>query len=914
MSKLVRRGSVYGYDLLMSGSSMLVLPGAARPSESFIGRTREIAAIVAALSSAQLVTITGAGGMGKTRLARRLCEERAAAYAGGARLCDLSSAKGIEDVCLAVARAMGIAVEPGSSADALVERLGDDLCARGPLLLVLDNIEGGVGPASAAVRAWLARAPETAIVITSRERLGLAEEHVIELPPLGLSPESDEAVTLFVDRARAAGGEILANDRAAIERLVRELDGIPLAIELCAARASILSPAEICEMLPKRLSVLADPRERHRTMRRAIAWSVDMLSPRERSAFAQCAVFRGGFFRDAAEAVLSPDDPLGAQAVLDVLATLRERSLVRSSRIGDRTRFSLFAVIREYAEEIAAESLAATEARHAAHYLALLERSSPLVMGPRSAEALRALAIEEENILEMIERHLAKADAGGPRAIDERSAALRALAALEPLILTQGVTERHIDLLTRAVGKGASDPARAELSPSLFSHVLNTRAIVRRIRGEPHKALDDFWGTIAIATEAGDRVREGMARGSLGFLLSQLGRFDEALAQYELAKTALEAGGASAEVRGDLAVQMGTLHVDRGEPVLARQALFAARDLYGTEAPARSVAIVMGCLGTTYWQEANHAEARVHYRRAQTMVEELGDTRNQALGWMSLGRALADEGHAEEALSLLDRATLLFRTIDYRLGEMSALGHRAFALHELGRNEEALSAYVASTGGLFKLGARAREGMFLAGMGALLARMDRPREAEDAFAEAEDRLRDVPNEHLRAALSLHRLHLSPPETRAAKLHEALAAIGDRRSRSPEIRFAERLFSKGSAPPERPKTKAPTPDILLDVTAGAVVVAGARTVDLRKKPLLSRMLAVLIERGGRPIDKASLFAEVWRAEYAPSTRSASLYKAVDRLAHLLSPDDPKRFLRWDEQGRLFLTAQRAERQG
>lgn len=898
------------------GPSLPVLRVAPRPPEpAFVGRAREIASLREALAEGRLVTIIGPGGMGKTRLARRFCEARAHAYPGGVWFCDLSHGKTVEDICLALARALDLRGAPVT----LVERLGDALAARGASAVVLDSVDGLVAAARSVVEAWLARAPDVVFVATSRERLGAAEERVVELPPLGLPPESDEAVTLFVERARAAGGQVDEGDLGAIARLVRELSGIPLAIELCAARASILTPAELCELLPRRLAVLVGPgpAARQRTMRGAIAWSVDMLSPEERSAFVQCSVFRGGFFRDAADAVIrAPSGERAAAAppeeathVLDVLSSLRQKSLIWSARAGDRTRFGLFEVIREYAEEIAGDEAAAARARHAAHYLAVLERQSPLVTGPESTGALRALALEEENILEMIERHLAPASGGAAR---DRAGALRALAALEPLILTQGATDRHLALLSRAAGEGAADPERGSLPPDLLARVLNTRAIVRRIRGQPQRALEDLEGTIAIATAANDRPREGMARGALGFLFTQLGRFDEALAQYELAGAALSAGGAAREVRADHTIQMGALRLERGEPALAREAFTRARELLGDTGSPRAMGVVIGCLGTALSQEGHFVEARIGQRRAAAIFEEIGDTRNLALATMGIARTLADEGHAEEALSSLDRATALFRTIDYKLGELTAAGHRAFILHEAGRIEEALASYRASTSGLLKLGARSREGLFLAGMGALLADAGRPREAEDAFHEAEDRLRGVANPHLCAALRLHRLHLSPPEERDARLRKALEEIGDAVGRSPEIRFAIRLFS--SAPP-LPRAGAPAqerPEIELDLPAGRVVIDGVRSVDLRKKPLLARMLEVLLDREGRAIDKASLFREVWRADYAPATRAASLYKAVDRLAHLLSPQDPKRFLRWDEQGSLYLASPRAGR--
>ena len=916
----------------------------ARPSEpAFVGREGEIAALREALSRGRLVTLTGPGGIGKTRLARRFCETSAHEIPGGAGFCDLSHAASVEELCLGLLRAMGLDA-PASQGEALVDRAGAALAARGSCVVVLDNLERLVLPARAVIAAWLAGAKGASFIATSRERLGLEGERVIDLPPLGLPPESDEAVTMFCERARAAGGQIEERDRPAVERLVRELSGIPLAIELCAARAGLLTPAELCEMRPKRLSVLSEPGAlgRQRTMRGTIAWSVDMLSPEERAAFAQCSVFRGGFFRDAAEAVIRAPSEAGAPAgpahVLDLLAALRHKSLLFTERIGDRTRFGMFDVIREHAEEIAADSAKAARERHAAHYLRVLEETAPRTAGQKGGPARSALAIEEENILAMIERHLSDTPGSKP----DRASALRALAALEPVLLTQGATARHLDLLMRAAGEGARDPERATLPAELLSRVLSARAIVRRIRGEPQRALEDLEGAIAIASEAGEKQREGKARGALGFLFTQLGRFDDALAQYELAIAALEAGGAPREVLADHHTQMGTMRLDRGEPASARASFSRAKELLGDDGPQRAVAVVLGCIGTAMAQEGQFVEARARQRRAAALLEELGDTRNLALTTMGIARTLLDEGHAAEAEPLLRRAIAMLRTIDYRLGELTVTGHLAMVLHDLGRDEEALSAYRAANNGLFTLGARSREGLFLSGMGALLAKMGHFMEAEDAFHEAEDRLRDVPNPHLREAIRLHRVLLSPAKERPEAIRRAIESVEEARRISPEIRFAIRRLGEtgafpdkpsppqeglhnvedsvcsttdsapqGGAPPSRSRLRPPSGglEITLDPALGKAVIDGVRAVDLRKKPLLSKMLEVLLAAGGRPIDKASLFREVWRADYAPQTRAASLYKAVDRLAHLLSPEDPKRFLRWDEQGSLYIATSR-----
>ncbi len=304
---------------------------------SFVGRTEELALLRRSFSGgARLVTVLGPPGIGKSRLALRLAEELQAegAFPGGVYLCDLVEATSAEDVCAALSRALDAVVGSMRGGDRVLE-LGVALGRLGDALLVLDNLErlAGFGPET--LGRWLRDAARVRFLVTSRVRLRLAGEVVHELGPLSLPPDAgagdlarSPAVQLFVERARTVRPSfaLTPENAASIGDLVRQLDGIPLALELGASRMGVLSPARLLALLPRRLDVLSarirDPAARQGTLREAIDASWGLLEPWEQAALTQLSVFRGGFGLDAAEAVVRIGRPgeRAAPPLLDVLA------------------------------------------------------------------------------------------------------------------------------------------------------------------------------------------------------------------------------------------------------------------------------------------------------------------------------------------------------------------------------------------------------------------------------------------------------------------------------------------------------------------------------------------------------------------------------------------------------------------
>ncbi len=331
------------------------------PPTDFIGRARDVEAGVRLLASSRLVTITGPGGIGKTRLALEVAGKAGGDHGDGVWWVDLAASTAPDHVVEAVAGALGVIEEPGRS---LADGIGAYLAGR-TVLLVLDNCEQVLASVREAATAWLRAAPQLRILATSRERLGAAGESVWLVGPLGPGDAlGDEAVQLFVARAEAVNPHLdLAAHADAIEGLCRDLDGIPLAIELAAARTSALSPAQIRERLDSRFRILRrrGDRQRHGSLAAAIEWSHDLLEPGEARLFAALAVFAGGFDLAAAEE-MAEVAKVDAADVVDLIASLVDKSLVVAEAGAADSRYRYLETLRRFAwarlEEIDATAAA----------------------------------------------------------------------------------------------------------------------------------------------------------------------------------------------------------------------------------------------------------------------------------------------------------------------------------------------------------------------------------------------------------------------------------------------------------------------------------------------------------------------------------------------------------------------------
>ncbi len=370
-------------------------PGNLRPAiTSLIGRDAEVSNLQAALRSHRLVTLTGVGGVGKTRLALEVATQLADEFVDGVWVFELAAVADPAAVPDAVAAVLGITQQPGKSVG---ESVASALEGRSRLL-VFDNCEHVVDSVADLVAAILAASATVKVLATSREGIGVADEQLWRVPSLDVGA----AVELFVERAASMVSDTLAGEATAVEDVCRRLDGIPLAIELAASRMASMTAAEVRDRLDDRFKLLVGSRrglERHHTLRHAVAWSYDLLDDTEKTVLDRCSVFAGGFDLQSGCAVAGSDDR-DEYAILEVLDALVRKSLLIADRSSGRTRFSMLETIRQFAEEQLVASGAAPEVRTAhAHYFAGRETDiMALWDSPRQRDAYTWFTTEFANL------------------------------------------------------------------------------------------------------------------------------------------------------------------------------------------------------------------------------------------------------------------------------------------------------------------------------------------------------------------------------------------------------------------------------------------------------------------------------------------------------------------------------------
>ena len=369
---------------------------------SFIGRESEVAELRAAVKAHRLVTLTGVGGVGKTRLALEVAARLADEFPDGVWVFELAAVTDPAAVPDAVAAVLGITQQPGKTVS---ESVAAALEGR-VRLLVIDNCEHVLDAAADLIEAILAQSATVRVVATSREGLGIAQEQVWPVPSLDIGAGTDSAaVSLFVERAQGIAPSfamVNGDESAAIVEICQRLDGIPLAIELAASRMVSMTASEVRDRLDQRFRLLVGARrglERHHTLRHAVAWSYDLLDDTEKLVLDCCSVFAGGFDLQSACAVAGSDD-LDEYAILEVLDALVRKSLLVTDRSSGRTRFSMLETIRQFAEEQLVARGEASEIR-VAHSRYFAGREADIMArwdSPRQREAYDWFAVELANL------------------------------------------------------------------------------------------------------------------------------------------------------------------------------------------------------------------------------------------------------------------------------------------------------------------------------------------------------------------------------------------------------------------------------------------------------------------------------------------------------------------------------------
>jgi predicted ATPase/class 3 adenylate cyclase len=634
-------------------------PTLPRQLTTFVGRERERQEVKEALARGRLLTLTGPGGTGKTRLAIQVAFEIMETFEDGVVFVPLAPISDPALVVPTIVRELGLPEDPGRMP---IEALIDHL-SRKHLLLVLDNFEQVVD-AAPQVGELLTATEAVSVLATSREPLGLAGERVYPVPPLSMpdvrhlpplaSLSQFGAVALFIERARAVKPdfEVTGANAPAIAEVTARLDGLPLAIELAAARAKILSPEAMLKRLESRLSLAAagprDLPERQQTLRDAIAWSYDLLDGEERRLFARISVFVGGFSLESAEVVCNARGELGLDT-LDGLASLVNKSLARRVDVeGGDLRFLMLETIREYAAERLEEMSESAEVsgRHAGHFLEVAGRIAPQLFGPRQPELLDELEREHDNFRAAIDR---SADRGDPRT------PLQISSSLWRFWQMRGHLREGRERLEHLLGlPGAEDDL------PVLADALEALGGIRYWMGEMWDARESYERCLAIRREIGDVRGIAEALYNSGFTYS-------------------------ARLSGERRIEEGVVRLE--------EALGLFRELGDDGGMAR----VLWGLGNLRYENEDYPEAERLFREALAIHERLGDPFGMAWDRFELGVTLQRQRRYEEARRFAEGALSLLAESGDTSGIPLVLGGLSALASQLGEGERAAVLYGAAT-------------------------------------------------------------------------------------------------------------------------------------------------------------------------------------------------------------------------
>jgi predicted ATPase len=680
---------------------------------SFVGRDGELAQVAGLLGGSRLVTLTGPGGAGKTRLSVEAAADQLEHAPDGVWFVPLAPVRDPQDVPQAVLAAMGVP-EPGHLRDSAeagrvilvppLDRLADVVTAQ-RLLLVLDNCEHVVGAVAELAYRVLSGAPGVRILATSREPLGITGETLCPVPPLPLPPAdatAGEAMTypavrLFADRAAAvrpgfaigdSTGDGGTGDGGTVEpvvRICRALDGIPLAIELAAARLRALTPGQVADRLGDRFLLLSvgsrTALPRHQTLRAIVDWSWDLLDEDERVVLRRLSVFRGGAAPDSAEAVCALDGAAGGRdAVIDVIASLADKSLVVVTG-QQQVRYQLLETVRAYAAERLAEAGEQDRARaaHAGYFVTLAERAEPRLRGPDQMHWLTRLTAEHDNVAAALRHAVATGDAG---------LGVRLVAALAWFWMLRDYEVEAVQWATEVHGMtgGTPPPGLADLhaicafmavmgnkdeagvrSPAQIREALLQLVPATKGSNHPLVALapavlaamaGDHQGTQSrLAELAGhpDPWTRAAQQMFAGHMAVNSGRIDEAAAELAAALAGFEAAGDRWGMIVSLAGLAETA-LAHGQPDDAVKALerargYASDDFAGPWGEAMRVQ-----LGRARARLGDVSGARADLERGLQVASRTGNRDDEANGYVELSELARRDGDLDGARKLLERA------------------------------------------------------------------------------------------------------------------------------------------------------------------------------------------------------------------------------------------------------------------
>lgn len=675
------------------------------PPTPIVGRDAEAAALREMLSDGtyRLISLTGPPGTGKTRLALHVAEESAGEFRDGVRFVALASITDPDLVPVTIARALDLSEAGGPP---IVEQVTRHL-SEAEMLLVLDNFEQIVsaGPLVADI---MAQVPGCKFIVTSREALHLRGEQIYPVPPLGLPvqpelPPADllgaPAVALFVQRAREIDPSFaLTEENAAdVAAICHRVEGLPLAIELAAARIAVFPPPALLARLERRLPLLTDgPRDlphRQRTLRNAIGSSYDLLDAPEQQLFRVLSVFRDSFTAEAAEAVCDCASEEPGSEMVERIAALRAKSLLRLDTPFEGSRFVMLEMIREYAAERLDESgeVEDTRRRHALYFLTLAEEAEPLIQGGKQNEWLDRLEADHANLRAALAWALAAGDEGV-------EIAARLCIALNKFFLRRGhwtegrrSTEEALHMLDQALSASDGDRAHRlrELRARLlhFSGMMAYRQSDYDVSNERLRASIELWralgtqparfaevlqdvGTLSVLRDEYDRAdralsealqihrdmdnKQGMASvlNLLGFLAMVLGQFDRSEAFLREAVDLFDGMGDQWGTTRTLQL-MAVVARNRGEFAAADEMLERTLESSNRLGNKAGTAAALGEMGLVALAQGKLDRAEELTNEVMGLYESLGGVSSWTLGKVVLGLIALNRGKAGEAARYL---------------------------------------------------------------------------------------------------------------------------------------------------------------------------------------------------------------------------------------------------------------------
>jgi predicted ATPase/DNA-binding SARP family transcriptional activator len=604
----------------------------------FVGREQELEEVAALVrGGVRLLTITGLGGIGKTRLGVEAARSLDQDFPDGVAYIQLAAIADPGLVASTIAQALGESAV--AAADTLEAFLRDKR-----LLLVLDNFEQVVEAAPLLPR--LLEAPGLAVLVTSRSALRVSGEHEYPVPALPLP----EAVALFTDRARAVNPHFVAADAdgGAIEELCARLEGLPLAIELAAARTKLLTPAAMLGRLGGRLDLLAEgPRdapERHRALRATLDWSYELLTPQQQHVFAHLGIFVGGCAVEAAEAVCGD----GRRTTLDDLAAVVAESLARREP-APQARITLLETVREYAVE-RLRSLGAEEdarVRHADYFLEFAEAAEAASTGPDQSDWYGRLELEHDNL---------RAALSFVRERAEADVELRFCVALWRFWQIHGHLDEGRSALEAAL---ASNPSG---DPALLTRALNGAGVLAGEQGDFEAAAGFFEPSLELARQLGDHARIAGALANLGNLALFSGDLPRARLLYEESIEEAVLGDASST---ELIVRenLGLVALDEGDLERAIVLLEKSAALAASEQDERTRASSTRALAAALLASGDLVRARSLLGESLTLARRLGELNGIAYCFDTFAGLAAAEGDPEEAALLFGAADVVRSSI-----------------------------------------------------------------------------------------------------------------------------------------------------------------------------------------------------------------------------------------------------------